>query len=131
MKNSEGDARRWLAQADVDLDIARLALEREFFAHACFMSQQVDEKALAYYRGDRYVTGHSLLELLGKLTTTFPQLSKHKEFVGILDQYYVLTRYPDALAGGSPFEAYGLRQAKEAVEGTGEIVEAVRSVINE
>ena len=102
MKNSRGDARRWLLQAENDLAFGRLALREGFFAQACFISHQVAEKslkALAYYRGDRTVIGHSLLELASSLEPTYPQLSKYHELAGILDQYYVPTRSPNALPG--------------------------------
>ncbi|MCH8062529.1 MAG: HEPN domain-containing protein, partial [Chloroflexi bacterium] len=71
MKNSEADGKRWLSQAENDLSAARLMEERAFYAQACFICHQVAEKALkalAYYRGDRYVTGHSLLDLLQKIS---------------------------------------------------------------
>ena len=120
MKSSEADARRWLRQAENDLDFARLALREGFFAQACFMAHQVAEKALkalAYHRGDRYVTGHSLLELLSSLEPAHPELSGHRELAGLLDQYYLTTRYPDALPGGVPFEAYNRGQGEDAVQG--------------
>ena len=34
----------------------------------------------------------------------------------MLDQYYVPTRYPNGLAGGVPFEAFGESQATAAVD---------------
>ena len=74
MKNSEADAKRWLRQAENDLDFARLALREGFYSQACFMSHQVTEKALkaiAYFRGDRYVTGHSLLEIILNLVPDY------------------------------------------------------------
>ena len=77
MKNSEADGRRWLSQAENDLGAAQLMVERAFYAQACFMCHQVAEKALkalAYYRGDRYVLGHSLLELLREIVGTFPEI---------------------------------------------------------
>lgn len=79
MKNSKGDAQRWLRQAENDLEAARILLREGFFSQVCFAAHQVAEKvlkALAYYRGDRHVVGHSLLELLQGLGTTPPQLSR-------------------------------------------------------
>ncbi|MCH8206009.1 MAG: HEPN domain-containing protein [Chloroflexi bacterium] len=132
MKNSETNARNWLLQAENDLSFARVAIREEFFAQACFVSQQVAEKALkalAYYRGDRFPTGHSLVELLSRLEPSYPQLSRYVRVAGILDQYYVPTRYPNALPGSVPFMVYGEEQAQAAVESAAQIVEEARAVI--
>jgi HEPN domain-containing protein len=132
MKNSEADGKRWLSQAENDLGAAQLMEERAYYAQACFMCHQVAEKALkalAYYRGDRYVTGHSLLDLLQKISGTYPDMSQFEGFMGILNQYYVPTRYPDALPGGTPFETYNQRQAREAVDGASLLVDAAKAFI--
>ena len=132
MKNSEADGKRWLSQAENDLAAAQLMVERAFNAQACFMCHQVAEKALkalAYYRGDRYVTGHSLLKLLQDVSGTYPDMSQFEGLMGILNQYYVPTRYPDALPGGTPFETYNLRQAQEAVDGASRLVHAAKGFI--
>ena len=129
MKNSVADARRWLRQAENDLAAAQLMLREGFFAQACFMAHQIAEKALkalAYYRGDRHVMGHSLLELVSSLEPTYPQLSQHRELAGTLEQYYVPTRYPNALPGSVPFEAYNRGQAEDAV--TGAVVETASAI---
>ncbi|MBI3333385.1 MAG: HEPN domain-containing protein [Candidatus Omnitrophica bacterium] len=45
-----------------------------------------------------------------------------------MDQYYIPTRYPDALADPAvPFESYSVTQAAEAVRLASEIVRAVKS----
>ena len=132
MRNSQADARRWLRQAENDLAFARLALREGFCAQACFVAQQVAEKALkalAYLRGDRFVVGHSVLELLSGLETTYPQLAKHRQLARTLDQYYIPTRYPNALPGSVPFEVYGRAQAEEAVGGADAVVTAARGLL--
>jgi HEPN domain-containing protein len=133
MKNSKADAIRWLRQAEHDLAIAQLVLREGFFSHACFMSQQVVEKALkslAYYRGDRYVTGHSLFELAPQLVVTYPQLSEFMKLTKTLDKYYLPTRYPDALPGSVPFEFYEQDEAEEAVAGAGRVVDLAKSIVS-
>ena len=132
MKNSEADARRWLRQAENDLAAARVMLREGFFAQTCFLAHQVAEKALkslAYYRGDRFVTGHSLSDLTRSLLNTFPQLSDHTEAVGILDQHYVPTRYPNALPGSVPFEVYTRGQGEDAVGTASRTVDLAQSVV--
>ena len=89
-----------------------------FFALACFMSQQAAEKALkalAYFKGDRFVPGHAVISLLDNLVAAYPELTSIHDGAERLDLYYVPTRYPDALPGGAPFEAYKSEQAEEAV----------------
>ena len=132
MKNSEGEAHRWLLQAENDLAMAKVVLREGFFAQACFAAHQVAEKALkalGYYRGDRYIMGHSILELMSSLKPVYPQLSEYHDLAGILEQYYVPTRYPDALPGSIPFEAYNRAQAEDAVEGASAIVATAKGII--
>jgi len=127
MRDSLAEGRRWLRQAENDLGFARLALRERFFAQACFFAQQVSEKALkalAYASGERLVIGHSLVELVERMRRAHPSLEPLREMAGILDQYYVPTRYPNGLAGGVPFEAFGERQAREAVGAAERFVEA-------
>ena len=132
MKNSHVEARRWLRQAENDLEFARLATREEFFAQACFTAHQVIEKslkALAYLRGDRYVIGHSLTDLISDLQGTYGGLADFRRVAGKVDRYYVPTRYPDAIPGGVPFEAFDEAEAKEAVEVAGRIIELAKSII--
>lgn len=126
MRDERGEAERWLRQAENDLEFGRLALREGYYAQACFIAQQTAEKAVksvAYGAGHRTVLGHSLVELTGRMRAEFPELASLREIAGILDQYYVPTRYPDGLAGGVPFEAFGEKQAREAIEGAGRFVE--------
>ena len=132
MKDSENTARAWLLQARNDLDFAQNALDSQFYSQTCFISQQVAEKtlkALAYYRGDRYVTGHSLVDLVRLVEDTYPQLSEHLPAMRRLNIYYVSTRYPDALAGSVPADCFDREQAEEAVGFAAELVAFARSII--
>jgi HEPN domain-containing protein len=118
MRDSGAEAQRWLRQAENDLAFGELALREGFYAQACFVAQQTSEKALkavAYAHGERLVLGHSIVELVQRLSAAIPDLAKLREQAGLLDQYYVATRYPNGLPGGVPFEAFGERQAREAL----------------
>ena len=102
MRDRHAEAERWLRQAEHDLAFGRLALKERFFAQACFVAQQTGEKALkaiAYAQGERVVIGHSLVELVSRLQDRVATLRARREDAGILDQYYVPTRYPNGLAG--------------------------------
>lgn len=133
MKSSEEDARRWFRQATNDLEVARLLLREGHYSHACFMSHQAAEKALkalAYYRGDRFVTGHSVTNLVLDLSSSYSGIADHEKLAKELDKYYLPTRYPDALPGGVPFEVYDDRDdAAEAVSGAEAVLVIVGDTI--
>ena len=133
MKNSHAEANRWLRQAENDLGAARVMQREGFFAQACFLAHQVAEKALkalAYNRGDRYVIGHSLTELVSDLATIHPAVSELQVPMGVLDQYYLPTRYPDALPGSTPFEVFSETQARDAVDAAETTFELAESIIS-
>ncbi len=119
MWDAGAEADRWWRQAANDLAFARLALRERFHAQACFTAQQAAEKAVkavAYGLGERTVLGHSLVTLVSRYADRAVGLGELRELAGILDQYYVPTRYPNGLAGGVPFEAFGKAQASAAVD---------------
>lgn len=126
MRDSAAEAQRWLRQAENDLAFGELALREGFFAQACFVAQQTAEKALkslAYGQGERLVLGHSIVQLVDRMAASVPEFGKLREQAGLLDQYYVATRYPNGLPGGVPFEAFGERQAREAIGAASAFVE--------
>jgi len=132
MRDRHAEAGRWLRQAEHDLAFGRLALKERFFAQACFVAQQTGEKALkaiAYAQGERVVIGHSLVELVSRLQDRASTLRARREDAGILDQYYVPTRYPNGLAGGVPFEAFGEAQAVAALTAAERFVEVARAEV--
>ncbi len=132
MKDSRAEATRWLRQAENDHAFAELAVREGFCAQACFLAQQVAEKALkaiAYARGERVVLGHSLVELVERFGTPLPTLQNLRETAGVLDQYYVPTRYPNGLPGGVPFEAFSRQQAAQAVLDAGRFLIAARAAL--
>ncbi len=129
MRDERAEAERWLRQAENDLEFGKLAVREGYWAQACFIAQQSAEKALksmAYGAGERVVIGHSLVELVDSLAQRFPDLALLRELAGLLDQYYIPTRYPNGLPGGVPFEAFSERQAREAIEGAGRFVTTAR-----
>ena len=125
MWDARAEADRWWRQAANDLAFARVALRERFHAQSCFIAQQAAEKAvkaIAYGLGERTVIGHSLVTLISRYADRKPELSELRELAGILDQYYVPTRYPNGLAGGVPFEAFGESQATAAVDAAARFV---------
>ncbi len=126
MWDAKAEAERWRRQAANDLAFARVALREGFHAQACFIAQQASEKAakaVAYGLGERNVLGRSLVTLISRYAERVPELDDLRKLAGILDQYYVPTRYPNGLAGGVPFEAFGEAQAAAAVEAADRFVQ--------
>lgn len=129
---NRSEARRWLGQAEDDLAFARVGLEHEFFAQACFLSQQAAEKALKalrYLRGERRVLGHSLVALVDSLTDALPALAGLRFHAAELDLHYVPARYPNGLPDLAPFEAYTREQAERALAAADEFLAVSRTVI--
>jgi HEPN domain-containing protein len=134
MRDSRGEGLRWLRQAEHDLAFGRLAVREGFHAQACFVAQQTAEKALkavAYALGERVVLGHSLVELVERLRERVPATAPLREMAGLLDQFYVATRYPNGLPGGVPFEAFGRTQAEQALEGAARFVAVARTSVGD
>jgi len=73
--------------------------------------------------------GHSVRDLCERAATLLPDARGSCERWGSLDQYYVPTRYPDALPGSIPARVYGSADAKGAVETARAAVEFVRARI--
>lgn len=132
MRESEDVAGVWMRQSEHDLDTARYLMRDGRYSHVCFMAQQVAEKtlkALAYYRGDSDVVGHTLKALASSLEAPYPELSRLYEVVETLESYYVPTRYPDALPRGAPFEVYVYDEAEDALYGAELVFNFGRSII--
>ncbi len=124
---------RWLLQAREDLKWARHLAEQGGYHIACFLAQQVAEKALKaflYSRGESIVLGHSVSVLLDRVIAYRKDLAGKRSDWAILDGYYVPTRYPNGLPDGIPALVYNQKVAKEAVEIAAQVVETVDELIN-
>ena len=110
MKGAEREARRWILQAEDDLQFVEWILkEGVFFDKGCFVSQQAGEKALKsclYAIGERRVLGHSLFEMIIELIQKDRIFEEIRNQAKRLDRFYITTRYPNGLPGGSPFQIY-------------------------
>lgn len=132
MKQPRAEAERWLTQAENDLSFAQLGAREGFPAQACFVCQQAAEKALKalhYWRGARVVVGHALVDLLDGLVAGHPALGTLRKAAQQLDQYYIPTRYPNGLPGGTPFEVFTQEQADEAIAFAREFIARARALI--
>ncbi len=131
-KEAKEEGKRWLEQAIEDLKWAKDLAERGGYHIACFLSQQVGEKALKaflYNQGEEIVIGHSverLCHLAAKYEANF--LKKVKKWA-ILDGYYIPTRYPNGLPDSIPAKVYTSDAAGEAVRLAGEIVDYIKEKV--
>jgi HEPN domain-containing protein len=132
-KNALDEGKRWLAQAAADLHWAAL-LSREGGWHlACFLSQQVAEKALKaflYAQGEEIVLGHSVARLCASAARYHPEFADRARRWNLLDSYYIPTRYPNGLPDGIPAEVYTEDAAKEAVTLATEAVDWVQHLLD-
>ena len=132
MWDSEAEADRWLKQAENDIEFARLGLREGFFSQVCFLAQQSAEKAvkaIGYMLGERTVLGHSVAVLTNRYAERVQELADLRADAGVLDQYYIPTRYPNGLPGGYPFMAFSREQANSAVGAAERFVELAREQI--
>lgn len=110
-------ADRWVALAQEDLRVAEVVYPEGIYNQVCFHVQQCIEKCLkgllAHY-GEQLPRTHSITELLEALpSTAFDEL---KEDLTGMDDYYIPTRYPDALPGALPHGLPGKEEADEAID---------------
>ena len=131
MKSSREQLRRWLAQAEHQLEVTGALLEREFWSDVCFMAEQTAQmalKAFLYGAGRRFITIHSIQELARQCVEVDSGFSDSVEWGKVLDRYYIPTRYPDALAPPAvPFESFTAADGTLAHRYATDIVQLVRS----
>ena len=109
---------RWLEQAQEDLHWAQHLARQGAYHLACFLAQQVTEKALKaflYAQGEEMVIGHSVARLCARAAGYQPVFAEKAREWSILDGYYVPTRYPNSLPDDIPSRVYTRRAADEAV----------------
>jgi HEPN domain-containing protein len=127
-KDSLDEGQRWLRQAQEDLKWSRHLADRGGYHLACFLSQQVAEKALKaflYAQGEEIVLGHSV-ERLCRSAGEFEAIFEEKvRSWSLLDGYYIPTRYPNGLPDGIPADVYTHDAAQQAVDMAEEVVEIV------
>lgn len=129
---AEHEGRRWLEQAQADLEIARWNEQGNFHSAACFWAQQTAERALKaflYFHGKRRVTGHSVAELMDACAQLDKDFNSLADDAMTLDRYYIPTRYPNGLPGGVPAKTYKTDEAKAALQMADTVVSLVATKI--
>ena len=117
---NEHEAERWLLTAKEDLPAAETLSSAGIYALACFHAQQTEEKAVkALWRlidADQW--GHSVK----KLITDFPRKDMIEDLegladkAGLLDKFYIPTRYPNGLPDLTPGQIYVREDADQGIE---------------
>ncbi len=128
------EALRWSSQAEDDLKFVEwLVEEKTFFDKGCFISQQAGEKILKaclYASGRKQVIGHSLVELVAELSEKNPPFQKIQNEARRLDRYYIPTRYPNGLPGGTPFQVFTAEDLGEALEDVNRVFKTARDFLD-
>lgn len=127
------EGKRWLSQAEEDLKWTKHLAEQGGWYIACFLSQQVTEKALKaflYAQGEEIVLGHSVARLCAEAADYQPEFSEKAKRWNMLDGYYIPTRYPNGLPDGIPAEVFTKDAAISAVSLAEEAVFYVKGLIN-
>jgi HEPN domain-containing protein len=135
MKASNKEARRWFLQSVDDYQFVKWVLrEGVFFDKGCFISQQAGEKALKaclYALGKRRIIGHSLYEMADEISKHDPRYKEISSEAKRLDRFYIPTRYPNGIPGGSPFEVYDKNDLARAYEDLDKVINLCRLFLKE
>lgn len=135
MNEPNREALRWFLQAEDDYRFVKwLSKEGDFFDKGCFCSQQAGEKALKaclYAAGRRRVLGHSLFEMAQELSQSIEQFQEIISVSKMLDRFYITTRCPNGIPGGSPFQVYDKNDLLTAVESLEKIMKTCREFLEQ
>jgi HEPN domain-containing protein len=128
-----GEARRWFRQAQADLAVVKSLKQAGHYAAACFQAQQAGEKAVKavlFSQGSRMVLVQSIQELVKLCEKYHPAFADITAAAGLLDQFYIATRYPSGLPFPAiPSETYTSDQAEGALESAEEVLSAVETFL--
>jgi len=125
----KSDYERWFATAEEDLLAAQSNLREEAHPWACYIAQQAAEKALKAYllaRGEELPRIHMIKKLLERCGKYDEEFLNDVDTLKQLDSHYVPTRYPNGLSDGTPGEFFNGKDAANAIELAGKIVNLVK-----
>ena len=132
---NKGEAKRWIAQSQADLDVATNMLISKSYSQVCFMSQQCVEKVL---KGVLYALCgiprqelhtheiHRLASSVGRLSGAPSEVDR----AGKVANYYLPTRYPDNQPFPKvPAEEYSENEAQEALAVAETVYKALKEFV--
>lgn len=124
------EAERWMQTAEEDFRAAQALSDIGMYAPACFHAQQASEKAIKalWYLVDADPWGHSVQRLIAEFPgrDEVPDLAEWLDRAGLLDQYYIPTRYPNGLPDLTPGQVYRLDDARRGLEAAATLIAACR-----
>jgi len=129
----KAEGMRWLEQAEADRHGLQLLFDGGSYHLACFIAQQVAEKALKAYlyaQGEEFVIGHSVESLSRWAAEHDPEFERLREAVAPLDGYYIPTRYPNGLPSSIPAKVYNRRAAQETMNMADEVLQTIRKKLH-
>jgi HEPN domain-containing protein len=114
----------WLDQARSDVRHAENDVAGEYYDWACFSAQQAAEKALKalYQKHNQIAWGHSVRELLEGLSDQLLIPDELRRASKLLDKYYIIARYPNGFASGSPKDYFSENEARDAISSARQII---------
>lgn len=122
----------WMKQAKRDLEMAKFARESGYHEWACFIAQQAAEKAVkaVYQAKGGSAIGHGIGSLLrGLKDNRVPIPEGVRKAAKKLDGNYILSRYPDGMAEGTPADHFDKEDADGAIRSAGEILRFCEDVL--
>ncbi len=120
--NNKKLSKEWFDIADNELGFARAGLEElnAFYPQVCFLCQQAVEKYLKgflVYSDKKFHKNHDLPQLLKSCAETNKDFLEFLKGLDVLDQYYLISRYPLEYPPASRKEAEeALKIAKDIIE---------------
>ena len=118
-------AKKWLSKAKEDLLWAEASFKDDFYASACFVTQQVAEKSLKAYlfsKRQELIKTHILPRLLKNCLKFNKDFEELKTACEILSLYYTEARYPDDV----DTSAFNTKEkAKEAIDLAREVLDFI------
>ena len=134
------EARRWLKQAQRDLEAAQLLFSsssQSFDALVCFLSHQVVEKSLkaALYAKcgltDDQLHTHDVYSLAYHVCALRGSPAEITDMAIVVGNYYLTTRYPNQQPGSIvPADAFGTEQSERALENASRLHGTVETLIS-
>ena len=107
LNKGAGNYASWFSKADEDELSVRAVLKEGAPSTACFLSQQIAEKylkGLLIFCGKDFPKVHDLLALETLLLDAVTDIQKLHSDLGLLNRYYIETRYPGDYPGFSTDE---------------------------
>ena len=127
-QDPSGSPRDWLAHAESDLNLARVARDRKDVLpeQSCFHAQQAAEKSLKavlLFKQIEFPLTHDIAELVELAARSGLALSKEISEADLLTPYAAETRYPGHLEEITPFDVdEAIRLAEAVLQWTKEVL---------